>query len=160
MAAGRKSAEGVARLLAEAGVPWVLSSERKHTLLSTYREATGCEFRLSLTVEIQRRRGEAVSVGLLFTEYYDYSPRAGDSGREYGYSAWLEASPVDRVLGGLERGLGRMPASGEPEERVVACFRAMRDSGDLSAALPLKENRDRVAAVFQAVGTVKTDSSV
>ncbi|MEV6492082.1 hypothetical protein AB0M20_26205, partial [Actinoplanes sp. NPDC051633] len=160
VAAGPESAEAVARLFAEAGAPYVLSAERKHTLLSTYREATGCDFSLSLTVEIQRRPGDAVLVGLLFTEYYDYSARPGDSGREYGYSARLEPSPVDLVLSGLERRLGWTPAPGEPDERVVACFRAMLDNGDLSAALPLKENRDRAATVLKAVGTVKTDSSV
>ncbi|MEU8609787.1 hypothetical protein AB0C29_17485 [Actinoplanes sp. NPDC048791] len=159
-AAGRESAEKVARLFAEAGVPWESSGKRKHTLLSTYREATGCDFSLHLTVEIHRRPGAAVAVGLLFTEYYDYTARPGDSGREYGYSATLEPLPADELVDGLGRRLGRMPTSGEPDERVVACFQAMLDSGDLSAALPLKENRDRVAAVLRSVGTVTTDSSV
>ena len=159
-AVGRECAAGVARLFAAAGVPYVLSSERKHTLLSTYREATGCDFSLSLTVEIQRRPGGAMSVGLLFTEYFDYSSRPGDSCREYGYSARLELMPVDLVLGGLERRLGLTPESGEPDDRAVACFRVMLDRGDLSAALPLKENRDRAAAVLKTVGNVNTDASV
>ncbi|MFI7611277.1 hypothetical protein ACIBP6_08670 [Nonomuraea terrae] len=149
----------VAAWCAAAGVPHELRGERTRTLLKAYRDGAGCLF--TLTVSLDTRVASAPAVRLTavrFHEHYDYAARVGDGGREYVYGVALSHVPAEPLADVLERRLGVRPDGQDTDERLIRCLNALVERGELGAGLPLRANRDRVAALFADLGEVTTDS--
>lgn len=126
--------------------------ERKETLLRVYRPDTGCVFELRLSID----RGDSWP-GIRFDEYYEYLPRQGDAGREYAYGVRTDLSSLGPLVGFFDARLdddarGQYPPNQHLEDRLVWHLGQLVARGELGDALPLRENRDRVAAWFREAG--------
>lgn len=157
------NADQVATWCAAAGVPYETRGERTHTLLKTHRERTDCLFTLSVSLDSRVAGTPVVRLtAVRFHEHYDYLSRAGDAGREYAYSVALTHVPAEPLAAALEQRIGMRAQGRDPDERLIACLTALVERGELSADLPLKANRDRVAALLgdlgEIGGEVTTDS--
>lgn len=127
--------------------------DRHYSLIEVHLSSTNCIF--SLTLTISRGSGE-----VRFDEFYDYLSTPGDPGREYGYAVITPYTSLQALVDFLENRVG--PGDGQNlEERLVACFRALVDRGDLGSGEGLRVNRDRVAAWWDEAGVpVKNDGWV
>lgn len=156
----------VAAWFAEAGAQVTMFGfDRGETLLRVYRSNSDCVFKLRLSID----RGD-YKPGIRFDEFYDYLPRYGDDGREYAYSVRTGLSSLGRLVrffgarldepastpekpAELGGGAGdRYVPDHQLEDRLVRHFRQLVARGELGDTLPLRENRDRVAAWFDEAG--------
>ncbi|MGI5241141.1 hypothetical protein [Dactylosporangium sp. CA-139066] len=140
---GEVNAERVQRMLRDAGVESERRDERRYRLLHVDREHTDCIFTLTLLVS-------AIEDKITFTEFYDYLPRSGDAGREYGYGATTPHASLPQLTAHFAARLGREPAAGP--DGLAACFRELVDRGVLGEHQAIESNRNLVAGWFTDAG--------
>ncbi|HTJ31837.1 MAG TPA: hypothetical protein VL738_01270 [Dactylosporangium sp.] len=137
-------AERVHEMFVAAGVESQRREERRYPLLKVHRENTDCIFTLSLLVS-------SIDDKISFSEFYDYMPRSGDSGREYGYSAVTPYDSLGPLTALLESRLGVAPDGALPD-RLAACLREFVARGALGDGRPIEACRDQVALWYAEAG--------
>lgn len=160
----RSNADRVAGWFTAAGVPYEIRRELRHVLLRTYHADTDCFFVLRMSLHTRLATAPDASAPVRhtvvsFSEFYNYLPRRGDPGRDYGYSSSIPEAPTDRLVEFFERHLG-LPATtdNQGDARIIACFDELVHRGVLADGLRPEANRNRVAEILAATGLpVKTD---
>ena len=134
-------ADRLAAWCVEAGIPHEVRTEHRHELLRTHRGNTDCAFWLTLGIS-------SIDDKIWFSENYEYYSRPGDSGREYAYTARTPYGSLARLVEFFED----QPGTGDPEDRLVACFTELVSRGELRDDGLIEGNRNRVGAWFTEAG--------